>query len=135
MVATHQSKRLSVTPFATIRSRAQTFSDLYCGAITSELIDEIRSEVRRLVASADFDSADRLSDCCLLLAADVGDPLTRARAVRTKAATILRTNPNQTVRALQYYDDAIRLYDDSGDELSSAVIRLDRIVLQASRPL
>ena len=49
------------------------------GAVTSQIIDEITSEVRRLVDSADFDSAHRLSDWCLLLAADAGDPMTRAR--------------------------------------------------------
>ena len=108
-----------------IRTREELAAWKQREPITSELIAEIRSTVRRLVESADFDSAHRLSDWLLVLAADVGDPMTRAQAAQTKAVTLLRTN--QDVRAVEYFDEAIRLYAESGDEFSAARARLDRV--------
>ena len=81
--------------------------------------------VRRHLDSAEFDSAGRLSDWCLLLAADLNDPMIQARATVTKGITLARANEN--AKALSYFDQAIRLYEEAGDELSSAKARLNRI--------
>jgi tetratricopeptide (TPR) repeat protein len=93
-------------------------------AVTGELIEEIWSAVRRLLNAGDFDSAHRLSDWFVLLAAGV-DLKTQASAAQTRAITLFRTN--QTTPALEYFDEAVRLYVESGDESSSARVRLDRI--------
>src|SRR3989442_694728 len=72
-----------------------------------------------------FDAANRLSDWCLALADSLGDAMVRARATVTKGITLARTSEN--AKALSYFDEAIRLYDEAGDELSSAKVRLNRI--------
>jgi CHAT domain-containing protein len=95
------------------------------GAITSTLLNEIGSEARRLVEAGDFESAYRLSDWYLRLAGEIRDPAMRARAALTTAVTFLRTN--QSARALEYFDEAIVLFLESGNELWSAIARVDRV--------
>src|SRR5881628_3237111 len=83
------------------------------------------SAVRQLLDSAEFNLACRLADWCVLLAADFNDPMVRARATVTKGITLARRNENS--KALPYFDEAIALYGEAGDELSAAKVRLNRI--------
>src|SRR5437879_10566916 len=93
--------------------------------VNERFISELMMAVRCLLDSAKFDSANRLSDWCLALADGLGDAMVRARATVTKGITLARTSEN--AKALSYFDEAIRLYDEAGDELSSAKVRLNRI--------
>src|SRR3989449_6484068 len=93
--------------------------------VNDRFISELMMAVRCLLDSAKFDSANRLSDWCLALADSLGDAMVLARATVTKGITLARTSEN--AKALSYFDEAIRLYDESGDELSSAKVRLNRI--------
>ncbi len=93
--------------------------------VNDRFISELMMAVRCLLDSAKFDSANRLSDWCLALADSLGDAMVRARATVTKGITLARTSEN--AKALSYFDEAIRLYDEAGDELSSAKVRLNRI--------
>src|SRR5256712_2947143 len=93
--------------------------------VNDRFISELMMAVRCLLDSAKFDSANRLSDWCLALADSLGDAMVRARATVTKGITLARTSEN--AKALPYFDEAIRLYDEAGDELSSAKVRLNRI--------
>ena len=93
--------------------------------VNDRFISELMRAVRCLLDSAKFDSANRLSDWCLALADSLGDAMVRARATVTKGITLARTSEN--AKALPYFDEAIRLYDEAGDELSSAKVRLNRI--------
>src|SRR5262249_4440028 len=81
--------------------------------------------VRHLLDSAEFDSADRLSDWCLLLSTDLNNPIALARATVTKGLTLAKKS--EDAKALSYFDEALCLYDEVGDELSSAKVRLNRI--------
>src|SRR5437867_3403872 len=93
--------------------------------VNDRFISELMTAVRSLLDSGKFDSANRLSDWCLELADTLGDAMVRARAAVTKGITLARTSEN--AKALSYFDEAIRLYDEAGDELSSAKVRLNRI--------
>src|SRR5437016_1929142 len=93
--------------------------------VNDRFISELMMAVRCLLDSAKFDSANRLSDWCLALADSLDDAMVRARATVTKGITLARTSEN--AKALPYFDEAIRLYDEAGDELSSAKVRLNRI--------
>jgi tetratricopeptide (TPR) repeat protein len=93
--------------------------------VTDELITALMVAVRRHLDSGEFDSATRLADWCLLLAAEKKDTLTEARAAVTKGITLARVSDD--VQALAYFDEAIRLYDEAGDEVSSAKVRVNRI--------
>src|ERR1051326_622668 len=93
--------------------------------VTKELIDEAMTIVRRLLDSGDFDSAAQLSDWCLLLAEDFNEVKTLAQAKVTKGITLARAS--EDILALSYFDEAIRLFERAGDELSSAKVRLNRI--------
>ena len=93
--------------------------------VSDGLINEAMVAVRHLLDSAEFDSANRLSDWCLLLASERDEPVTQARASVTKGITLARRNEN--AKALSYFDEAIRRYDEVGEELSSAKVRLNRI--------
>jgi CHAT domain-containing protein len=81
--------------------------------------------VRQFLESAEFDSANRLSDWCLALADDLKDPTALARATVTKGIVLARANDN--LNALAHLDQAIQLYEEAGDELSAAKVRLNRI--------
>jgi tetratricopeptide (TPR) repeat protein len=93
--------------------------------ITDELINELMLAVRRLLDSAQFDSANRLSDWCLALTIDLKDLMAQARASVTKGIVLSRANSNS--KALEYLDQAIHLYEEAGDEFSAAKVRVNRI--------
>src|SRR6266568_4622670 len=97
------------------------------GSLRDEYMEALDERNRSLSQpdSAKFDSANRLSDWCLALADSLGDAMVRARATVTKGITLARTSEN--AKALSYFDEAIRLYDEAGDQLSSAKVRLNRI--------
>ena len=67
--------------------------------------------VRKRLESADFDSANRLADWCLVLANDLKDPMAQARAAVTKGIVLARASDN--VKALLYLDEAIRAVRES----------------------
>src|SRR5438876_2808510 len=96
-----------------------------CHELSDRLINDVMLAVRHLLDSAEFNSANRLSDWCVVLAASLDDPAIKAGATVTKGITLARTNEN--AKALSYFDEAIRLYNEAGDELSAAKVRLNRI--------
>ena len=69
---------------------------------------------------------------CLLLAEDFNDLKTLAQAKVTKGITLARAS--EDIQALPYFDEAIRLYERAGDELSSAKVRLNRIKCYCNCP-
>ena len=96
-----------------------------CHELSDRLINDVMLAVRHLLDSAEFNSANRLSDWCVVLAASLDDPAIKAGATVTKGITLARTNEN--AKALSYFDEAIRLYNEAGDELSAAKVRLNRV--------
>ncbi len=93
--------------------------------VTDELINKLMATVRQRLESADFKSANRLADWCLVLADDLKDPMAQARATVTKGIVLARANDN--LSALTFLDEAIRLYEKAGDQLSAAKVRVNRI--------
>jgi CHAT domain-containing protein len=93
--------------------------------ITVDLISKLMVQVRRLLDSAQFDSAGRLSEWCVLLVQGLADPIIRASAAVTKGITLARVNEH--AKALPYYDEALGLYEQAGDELYAAKVRMNRI--------
>jgi CHAT domain-containing protein/tetratricopeptide (TPR) repeat protein len=94
--------------------------------VTVHLIDEAMVEVRRLLDSAAFDLAGRLSEWCILLSQEFTDPLIRARTTVTKGIALGRANDD--AKALPYFDEALRLYEEAGDEVLAAKVRTNRIM-------
>jgi CHAT domain-containing protein len=94
--------------------------------ITSRDIDDAMAEVRRLVDSAAFEPAGRLAEWCVLLSRELADPLIKARATVTRG--IVLTRINEDARALEYFDEALRLYQQAGDEVLAAKVRTNRVV-------
>src|SRR2546425_11973814 len=90
--------------------------------ISVALISALMVEVRRLLDSAKFDSAGRLSDWCILLTERLSDPIIRASAAVTKGIALARVNEH--AKALPYYDQALELYDQAGDELYASKVRM-----------
>ena len=111
-------------------SRIQTAGELAAWTqhheITAELIRNMMSTVRRLLESADFESSGRLSEWCVFLAAELADPVLRAGAAVTKGITLARFN--EDANALPYFNDALRLYEETGDEVLAAKVRMNRVM-------
>ena len=93
--------------------------------ITGPLINAVTAEVRRLIDAANFDSARRLAQWCLLLAQESADPITKARALVSRGLALARVN--DVAQALPYFDEALRLYEDAGEELDAARVRMNRV--------
>src|SRR6266850_2447289 len=93
--------------------------------ITVDLISALMVEVRRLLDSAEFDSAGRLSEWCILLVQGLADPGIRASAAVTKGIALARVNEH--AKALPYYDQALELYEQAGDELYASKVRMNRV--------
>src|SRR5207249_2198307 len=98
--------------------------------VNDRFISELMRAVRCLLDSAKFDSANRLSDWCLALADSLGDAMVRARATVTKGITLARTSEN--AKALPYFDEAIRLYDEAGDDKSLSMVYWNQAVALTS---
>src|SRR2546421_3105821 len=93
--------------------------------ITGDLINAVTAEVRRLIDAANFDSAGRLSHWCLLLVQESADPIIKARAMVTKGLALARVN--DVAQALPYFDEALQLYENAGEALDAARVRMNRV--------
>src|SRR5438132_11273657 len=85
--------------------------------ITLDLINEFMADVRRLLDSAQLDAAGRLSEWCVLLADGLTDPVDRnvqANVLVTKGIALARVNDD--VGAVTYFDRALQLYEQAGEE-------------------
>jgi tetratricopeptide (TPR) repeat protein len=93
--------------------------------ITVDLVNALMVEVRHLLEAAKFDLGGRLSEWCVLLGQELSDPMIRARILVTRGIALARLNEN--TRALEYFDEALALYEAAGDEVMAAKVRMNRI--------
>lgn len=108
-----------------IQTAEELFNWKHQREITVGLISAVMVEVRRLLDRAEFDSAGRLSEWCLLLVQGLPDAAIRASATVTKGIALARMNEH--AKALPYYDQALELYELAGDELHAAKVRMSRM--------
>src|ERR1700719_3232500 len=92
--------------------------------ITIDLIHNVMTEVRRLLEIAEFEPAGRLSEWCMLLVEELPDPGLRARAMVTRGIALARVDEH--AKAVTYYDEALRIYEEAGEELMAAKARQNR---------
>lgn len=88
-------------------------------------IHDLMAEVRRLLEAAEFDSALRLSERCMSLAERVPDPILKAQAMVTRGIALARVDEH--AKAVTHYDEALRIYEEAGQDLPAAKARLNRI--------
>jgi tetratricopeptide (TPR) repeat protein len=94
--------------------------------ITPRLVDDAMAEVRRLLDRAAFEQAGRLSEWCISLSQELTDPVIKARTAVTRGIALVRIS--EEAAALPYFDDALRLYEEAGDEVLASKVRTNRIV-------
>src|SRR5947209_1069966 len=92
--------------------------------VTSDLISAVAAAVPRLIEAAEFGSADRLADWLVALAEGC-KPIDQARALTAKGIVLARIDRHP--EALPYFDSAIAICQDVGDEPYAAKIRRNRI--------
>src|SRR5579862_9199909 len=76
----------------------------FCAKPMTGEIHDLMAEVRRLLESAEFDSALRLSERCISLAERVSDPILKAQAMVTRGIALARVDEH--AKAVPYYDEA-----------------------------
>src|SRR4029453_6582839 len=82
--------------------------DLQDPAIVEQIAEAVREQVR-----VDVHKADALADAAVLIARDIDDPATIARALRAKANA--KWHLNELKSAVELFDQAIELFDIAGD--------------------
>src|SRR5215467_2359979 len=90
-------------------------------------MDEIRNiarEVGKLLYS-DPREALRLAESAVEMAASSNDPLDLSIALRAKGAALSRCNEN--VAALECFDEALKVFQRSGDEFEVTKTRMNRM--------
>ena len=82
--------------------------------ISLDLLRKIASRIQHLVDS-DARAALRLSEWAIDLSLDLGDRLGKALALRAKGDVLVRLNDN--LQAIEYFDQALKVYQEIDGEL------------------
>jgi tetratricopeptide (TPR) repeat protein len=84
--------------------------------ISLDLLRKIASRVQYL-AGSDARAALRLSEWAIDLSLDLGDRFGKALALRAKGEALVRMDDN--VRAIEYFDEALKVYNEFDDNFES----------------
>lgn len=92
--------------------------------ISTGLVRRIVARIQGLVDS-DVKAALRLSEWAVSIALDLNDPFTKALALRAKAGSL--TNADERFAGVEYFNEAIKIFNELGDELEVAKTVMSRI--------
>lgn len=83
------------------------------------------SETIQPLLTSDFHEALRLSELAITLSLELGDPLGKAIALRAKGSALIKVD--EPLKALEYFDRALVLFDSVGSDFEAAKTRMNRI--------